>query len=160
MWSFAGSLDRPGRKEALSALNTLTPFESKTKATFGDPSPLQGSAYTDQLRDSKFIPAFKGFWSLESFRLYEALEAGAIPLYVPSEGTLGDEYTEVLGKSPLLALPSWSQAPILLEQLIKNPAVMEQHRQDLQTWWKEKKQAFRTILTNVCAFSSISQGSS
>lgn len=155
MWSFAGSLDRPGRKEALSVLHALTPFESKTKATFGDPSPLQGSAYTDQLRDSKFIPAFKGFWSLESFRLYEALEAGAIPLYVPSEGKLGDEYTEVLGKSPVLALPSWEQAPILLNQLSKNPAVMEQHRQDLQTWWKEKKQAFRTILMNVCAFSSI-----
>jgi len=149
VWSFAGSIDRPGRQEALSALEVLTPFEKETKLTFGDPSPLKGSAYTDQLLKSKFIPAFRGFWSLESFRLYEALEAGCIPLYVPSEGTNGDEYTTVLGKSPILALPSWTQAPTLLEQLSKNAAVMEQHRQDLQTWWKEKKQSLRTTLSKV-----------
>jgi GR25 family glycosyltransferase involved in LPS biosynthesis len=149
MWSFAGSIDRPGRQEALCALEALTPFEKQTKLTFGAPSPLKGTAYTDQLLRSKFIPAFRGFWSLESFRMYEALEAGCIPLYVPSEGTNGDEYTTVLGKSPILALPSWVQAPTLLEQLSKNAAVMEQHRQDLQTWWKEKKQSLRTTLSKV-----------
>lgn len=149
MWSFAGSIDRPGRIEALSTMEALTPFEKQTKSTFGDPSPLKGSAYTDQLLRSKFIPAFKGFWSLESFRLYEALEAGCIPLYVPSEGSSGDEYTTVLGKSPILAIPSWTQAPKLLEQLSKNAAVMEQHRQDLQTWWKEKKQSLQMTLSKV-----------
>jgi hypothetical protein len=148
-WSFAGSMDRPGRQEALLALETLTPFEKQTKSTFGDPSPLKGSAYTDQLLKSKFIPAVKGFSALESFRLYEALEAGCIPLYVPSEGINGDEYTTVLGKSPILALPAWVQAPKLLEQLSKNTAVMEQHRQDLQIWWKEKKQSLRTILSSI-----------
>ena len=149
VWSFAGSIDRPGRQEALSAMEALTPFEKQTKPTFGAPSPLKGSAYTDQLLKSKFIPAFKGFWSLESFRLYEALEAGCIPLYVPSEGKQGDEYTAVFGKSPILALPSWTQAPKLLEQLSKNPSVMEQHRQDLQTWWKEKKQSLQTTLSKI-----------
>jgi len=149
LWSFAGSLDRPGRVDALQALERLTPFEKQTKRTFGDPSPLQGSAYTDQLVRSKFVPALTGFWSLESFRLYEALEAGCIPIYVPSEGKLGDEYTSVLGKSPLLAIPSWAQAPQLIEQLSKNPAVMEQHRQDLQVWWRAKKQSFRTILSSL-----------
>jgi GR25 family glycosyltransferase involved in LPS biosynthesis len=149
VWSFAGSIDRPGREAALLAMEALTPFEKQTKPSFGDPSPLQGSAYTDQLLKTKFIPAVKGFWSLESFRLYEALEAGCIPLYVPAEGSLGDEYTEVLGKSPMLALPSWTQAPQLLQQLSKNPAVMEQHRQDLQTWWIQKKQSLRTILSSI-----------
>jgi hypothetical protein len=149
VWSFAGSIDRPGRQEALSAMEALTPFEKQTKPTFGAPSPLKGSAYTDQLLKSKFIPAFKGFWSLESFRLYEALEAGCIPLYVPSEGKHGDEYTAVFGKSPILALPSWTQAPKLLEQLSKNPSVMEQHRRDLQTWWKEKKQSLQTTLSKI-----------
>jgi hypothetical protein len=148
-WSFAGSMDRPKRAEALRALEVLTPFDVKSKATFGDSSPLQGGAYTDQLLRSQFIPAFRGFWSLESFRLYEALEAGCIPLYVPSEGEQGDEYSHVLGKSPILALPSWSQAPVLLEQLSKNSAVMEQHRQDLQKWWSEKKQSLRTILSDL-----------
>jgi len=150
-WSFAGSLDRPKRAEALHALESLTPFDKQTKAAFGNPSPLQGSAYTDQLLRTKFIPAFRGFWSLESFRLYEALEAGCIPLYVPSEGTHGDEYTQVLGKSPMLALPSWSQAPTLLTQLSKNPAVMEQHRQNLQTWWAAKKRALRTVIADLLA---------
>jgi hypothetical protein len=149
VWSFAGSMDRPGRVNALKVMEVLTPFEKETKSTFGDPSPLKGTAYTDQLLKSKFIPAFRGFWSLESFRLYEALEAGCIPLYVPSEGTNGDEYTTVLGKSPILALPSWAQAPKLLEQLSKNAAVMEQHRQDLQTWWKEKKQSLQMTLSKV-----------
>ena len=49
----------------------------------------------------------------------------------------------------MLALPSWAQAPTLLQQLSKNPDVMEQHRKDLQTWWIQKKQSLRTILSTI-----------
>jgi hypothetical protein len=108
---------------------------------------LDGQAYRDQLRHAKFVPCFRGSKALESYRLYEALEHGAIPFYVPSESSeTKDEFTELYGKHPLLGFPSWAAAAEMLPKLAQNAAVMEKHRATLQTWWKEKKGVMRKKL--------------
>ena len=97
------------------------------------------------INNSKFVPCFKGFSSLESFRLYEALEIGSIPVYVPGESRSGieNEYVRVLGKNPLLAIPNWASAPMILEKVCGSPDIMEKHRQDLISWWNNKKQELK-----------------
>jgi hypothetical protein len=140
-WSFAGAIDRAGRKENLKYLANLKPNFVRTKETFSSKSSIEGDDYIEMLNNSKFVPCFKGFSSLESFRLYETLEAGSIPVYVPSESRSGidNEYSKVLGKNPLLAIPNWASASMILEKVCGSPDIMEKHRQDLIAWWKQKK---------------------
>ena len=150
-WGFAGSLDREGRREMLATLSSVEPKDLHMKETWSSPSPIKGEAYVRHLQTLKFVPCAKGFKSLESFRLYEALEQGAIPLYVPSEsvGTV-DEFKEQFGKHPMLGFPSWKKVAELLPNLVKQPVVMENHRKALQTWWTDKKQALsRDILAKL-----------
>jgi hypothetical protein len=144
LWAFAGSLDRVGRAEALAALRSATPFQEASKPSWASPAALDGAQYKDQLRQAKFIPCFRGSRALESYRLYEALEHGAIPIYVPSESSGSkDELTELFGKHPFLGFPSWTAAAEMLPKLAQNAVVMEKHRATLQAWWKEKKEEMR-----------------
>jgi hypothetical protein len=148
LFTFSGSLDRPGRAEALTALKVLTPHTVYTREAWGRAVPQTGPEYNATLRDAKFVPCFKGSCALESFRIYEALEHGAIPVYVPAESTPGtaDELKEQFGPHPLLGFPSWDVAVKTLPLLAQKTDVMEKHRAQLMGWWAEQKaQAVRKI---------------
>ena len=148
LWSFAGSLDRPKRAEALQCLRKVGPHIEKTAEKWGDPN-LSAEEYKALLRSSKFVPCFAGSHSAESFRMYEALEHGAIPIYVPSDtGIQGckDEWKEVLGQHPFLGFPSWEKAAELLPLFLKQADAMEKHRQACVTWWKTKKAALQALI--------------
>jgi GR25 family glycosyltransferase involved in LPS biosynthesis len=145
LWSFAGSLDRPKRCEALLSLRKAGPYVEKAAAKWGDPN-LSAEDYKALLQKTKFVPCFPGSKAAESFRMYEALEHGAIPIYVPSDtGIQGckDEWKEVLGQHPFLGFPSWEKAAELLPLFLKQTDAMEQHRQACVTWWREKKAALK-----------------
>ena len=147
LWAFAGSKDRKGREEALTLLRSLTPYEEHTKATWSTPALLDGPAYRTMMRNAKFVPCFCGSRSLESYRVYEALENGAIPIYIPSEQpSTGDEFRELYGKHPFLGFPSWAKAVELLPTLATKTDAMEKHRQQLQEWWAKRKELLRTQL--------------
>jgi hypothetical protein len=145
LFTFSGSLDRPGRTEALSALKTLTPHDVQTREAWSQSAPQTGPEYNASLRAAKFVPCFKGSCALESFRIYEALEHGAIPIYIPAESTAGttDELKEQFGPHPLLGFPSWEVAVKTLPLLSSKTEVMEKHRAQLQAWWAEQKAAAR-----------------
>jgi hypothetical protein len=145
LWSFAGSMDRPGRSQAIHALERTGNFKLADRPTWGDAPKLDANGYNQLNMQTKFVPCFKGFSSLESYRLYEALEQGAIPIYVPN-GV--DQYSEVLGKHPILSFPSWEKAAELLPTFAQNSAVMEDHRRILATWWQGKKTDFKNCLKN------------
>jgi GR25 family glycosyltransferase involved in LPS biosynthesis len=143
LWSFAGSMDRPGRSQAIHTLERTGNFKLADRPMWGDTPKLDANGYNQLNQQTKFVPCFNGFSSLESYRLYEALEQGAIPIYVP-EGK--DTYTEVLGKHPILSFPSWERAAELLPTLAQNSAVMDDHLRILATWWQGKKTDFKNLL--------------
>ena len=148
LWGFAGSLDREGRGEALAILRGAGPYDEHTKENWSSPAKLGSAEYIAHMRNVKFVPCFRGSRALESYRFYEALEHGAIPIYVPSESQQSkDEYTDMYGKHPFLGFPSWQKAAEMLPALAKQPQIMEKHRESLKQWWSEKKAELRASLT-------------
>lgn len=146
VWSFAGSLDREGRDDALSTLRTVRPYVERSKASWDSTPALDARAYNDMLRTTKFVPCFRGSCSLESYRLYEALEQGAIPIYVPAESNgCADEWRELLGSHPFLGFPSWDKAAELLPMLCVQTEAMERHRLACAEWWETKKAQVRRL---------------
>jgi GR25 family glycosyltransferase involved in LPS biosynthesis len=141
VWSFAGSADRVGRVDFLKQLHGAQPYVEALKEGWSAPHAQDSAAYRSTLLRSKFVPCLRGAKALESFRVYEALEAGAIPVYVPSESNgCADEFREMYGLAhPFLAVPSWSEAAQVLPRLAANPAVMEEHRGRVSSWWSAKK---------------------
>jgi hypothetical protein len=72
----------------------------------------------------------------ETFRFYEALECGCIPLVVRTEanGTWVDWVCENL---QILPLPSWEAAAKLVEHLMREKQMLEAYRTKVLSAWME-----------------------
>ena len=140
IWGFAGSADRNGRLEALSKLRAVTPNAEYTKGEWSQPNMLDGPGYCEMLRNAKFTPCFRGSKALESYRLYEAMEHGTIPVYVPSESIhTEDELKELFPVHPFVGIPSWDHAAQILPVLAQQTEVMDKHKNVIRDWWANKK---------------------
>jgi len=93
--------------------------------------------YSALLLQSKFAPVPRGN-NFETFRFYEALEHGCIPLYVR---TAGDEtyWAWLTQHMQLIELRSWEAAAGLVDHLCKKPAKAEMYRQRLCKQWDSWK---------------------
>jgi hypothetical protein len=83
-----------------------------------------------------------GNTNLECFRLYEALEAGAIPL-LEKRPTL-DYYSTLFGPHPIPTFTTWSQAARFVAALQNSPDNLNHLQTACLTWWESHKAALRT----------------
>jgi len=136
-WSFAGT-DWNGRKEQMKNLNLIEPNRVLWYNEWRDPKMLSKTEYMSVLLNSKFVPTPGGV-NAETFRFYEALECGCVPLYVrqPNDDLLINGH--YASKLQLLNIPSWDHAAGLMFQLSKDPNQLDQYRIGLLNGWKAWK---------------------
>lgn len=133
-WSFAGRTNTTYRPWMFDDLKKYEPYDLYLFGDFMDSSKKSGEEYAKMLKESKIIPILPGA-NLETFRLYEALEFGAIPLYTRVEG---DElYFTFLRKlfPDILNI----QTPAELFEL--HPDKLEEYRNKLFKSWENVKRS-------------------
>jgi len=147
VWSFHGNcwFDR---KSKLEQLYSFVPHNCHTVNEWNASNMSKQNQYLSVLADSKFCPILKGN-NIETFRLYEALEVGTIPIYVRHEG---DElfWNKISSKLGLLELENWTRATEMIQNFLNNPDEGEKYQIKLcEAWikWKsEIKSACQTLL--------------
>jgi hypothetical protein len=93
------------------------------------------------LENSKFCPILRGN-NVETFRLYECLEAGTIPLYIRNDG---DElFWDFISRLGLICI-TWDNIISIIRDFLENPST-ETYRQTLLTNWKLWKQEIKSNL--------------
>ena len=119
-------------------LNLIQPNRILWYDEWRDPKMLSKTEYMSVLLNSKFVPAPGGV-NAETFRFYEALECGCVPLYVrqPNDDLLINGH--YASKLQLLNIPSWDHAAGLMFQLSKDPNQLDQYRIGLLNGWKAWK---------------------
>ena len=111
-WSFHGTAWF-NREAQLKPLEAVTPHSLHLTPGWKHPSSTPPSEWQKILLNSKFVPVPRGN-HFETFRLYEALEHGAIPLYVRTEGD--DEFWAWITQHlTLMELKNWSEAITLMD---------------------------------------------
>lgn len=175
VWSFAGQPKNSRDKMLRVAEKIPGGFDHRT-VTFNDPQGLSTKDYADLLSQTVFALCPRGNVSVDTFRLYEALEAGAIPI-VEDRG-----YRQVLSEvlNPISFLKArcfkpiywslnnrylktesyWLQAygsdfpcPRIqdwrsLEQLLAEIDI-ESTSMKIQDWWKRYKDSLRSSMVAV-----------
>jgi hypothetical protein len=106
------------------------------------PGGLTPDAYRNILDETIFAPSPMGNVNLECFRVYEALERGAIPI-VERRATL-NYFKALLGDHPIPTVRNWSEAASMIESLLKKPAEITSLQQRCFTWW----QSFKSSLSD------------
>lgn len=145
IWSFAGQIiDHPTRWSMLVNMQAIPNYYLHQTFAFWDANALTVSEYRDLLLESIFIPCPTGYWNLDSFRVYEALECGCIPIV---EKQPLDYFRRFFGDNPFIAIDTWDQAPALISDLLDDPVQLEDLRQRCHEWWLEYKKELKNRLT-------------
>ena len=143
VWSFYGT--RWAQRDAtLVPLRQLPHHECVLYDKWMDPKQLGKEQYLGRMLNSMFVPCPGGV-NVETFRFYEALECGAIPLYVRKEGDAA--YFSMLKKHMnLLEVNSWEHATALVAYLLQHKDIMEKYRLAVLVGWGELKKASRVAM--------------
>lgn len=138
LWSFAGEV-KASRVEMVRGLQSVGP--SLVHDTIFMPR-LDRTHYIDLLLDSIFLPCPMGNVVLETWRLYEALEFGCIPI-VERRATL-DYYRHLFGDHPLITVGSWSEAASEMKRLVRQPDELVAKQREIVAWWRDQKVFYRS----------------
>lgn len=138
MWSFAGRKTVTTRELTIDTFRKFQPYDLHLYEHFMDGGKKTQQEYINTLIKSKCIPILGGS-NLETFRLWEALEFGAIPIYLRyDDGIHKDtEYFNFLRK--LLPDLKDTATPNSIFELSGDE--MEQYRQSLMKSWQNAKKA-------------------
>jgi len=142
-WSFFGT----GWNNREAILNMLKPIGKNTCQlfdTWNDAKNLGKQEYCATLLDTLFVPCIGG-QNPETFRLYEALECGCIPILVIDEHS-SDYFKYINQYLPFLTLTSWNQAPSLIQQLLNDKESLESYRFLLLNNYKILKENLKIII--------------
>jgi hypothetical protein len=132
-WFFAGQITHGRREEAADVLRTMA--GGKLIETDGFTKGINSQEYFDMMRRAKVVPCPSGPNIPDSFRFYEALESGAVPL-ADATCPRGDwgYWHRVFGSVPFPVVVDWSTLPALVEEnrtQLKRVAIL--------AWWEQAK---------------------
>lgn len=135
VWSFSGHVDKTTRPEMARWMSTVEGGRGYFKRCGENWGPFEGHALDPQqlaelYNSSYFVPCPQGNYSIDSLRVCEALQAGAIPIVERSE-----YWASLYGPNPLIQIDSWDQAPALIKELTSNLEQLETVRKTTYNWW-------------------------
>ena len=136
-WAFAGQVTHTRREELAGALDRLGPSGGTLIATPGFTRGFERREYLGLLASAKVAPCPSGPCTPDSFRLYEALEAGCWPLAdaTTPEGWPGF-WEQVYGTVPFPVVEDWSTVGDLIAAGVDGwPA----NANRAGAWWMARK---------------------
>lgn len=165
-WSFAGNAHTEDRLSCITPFRKLIPYHvHTTHGGFNSSSGLSVKEYRALMNDSKFVICPIGQGNLDSFRVYEALEAGAIPIvlastevqpYQPSYWHAIFPWMRV-SPIPMLIHRNWEDAANTMTHLLQNKQAYEEVYNNLLKFWEDAKTIWGVTLANYCAGLSVMQ---
>jgi hypothetical protein len=88
--------------------------------------------------DSIFVICGRGNYSLNCFRIYEAIVAGSIPVIVGQEEEIKSEFTYNETIPPFIYDESWEKVVEKCNQLLENQEELQKIQDNLLLWWKNQ----------------------
>jgi hypothetical protein len=136
IWSFIGA-DHGNRKEKLQPFKGLTPNTCIFQPGWNSIHAIGEDESLDTLEASMCVPCPEGV-NYETFRIYEALEAGAIPILVDGDAAFLDYLKRWL---PIVSSPDWATAARIVAGLAQRPEIYEAYRSSLMDGWASMKRS-------------------
>ena len=140
-WSFIGTPHKSSRHDLLFQLSDIGPsFYYKTNK-FNEKI-IEVNKMSEILSSTEFIPCPNGFVHPETYRLYEALECGCIPIVENAY----KYYDRLFPKNPFLKIDKWIEArPVVKEWKVEQ---IKEKQEECKTWWNEYKKQLQEFVKN------------
>jgi hypothetical protein len=136
VWSFVGDANKPTRALMRRHMRGVQNGFEHLISGWNSADSLSTEDYRRILEQSVFAPCPAGAANLESYRVYEALEAGCIPIVMRRPGY--GYFDRLLPGHPMPVISDWAQAPGRVKALVES-GDCETLRQACQAWWTSYK---------------------
>ena len=145
-WSFFGT-NWNNRGAILEPLKIFEKHNVKLYNSWNDPNNVSELEYLSYTLDSIFVPCIGGN-NVETFRFYEALECGCVPILV--EDSDSKPYCDYIKQFiPINTIQNWNQAHVLIQQLLNNKETLELYRHSLLQGYRAMKAMFREKIPTI-----------
>lgn len=136
-WFFSGQVTHQSRRECVEALKSLG--NGDLVETKGFAQGLPQDEYYERLSKARIAPCPMGNVNDDSFRVYEALELGCVP--IPEHPEF---WQSLFGEVPFPVIRDWEQLPGYIMDTLKDyPAINNK----CQAWWQRKKREMTWMLS-------------
>lgn len=145
-WFFSGQITHARREQMWSGLEEI-PFGGRL-ATEGFTQGLERRVYLERMQHAKVAPCPSGPVTQDTFRLWEALACGTIPLAdaMPPEGR-DDGFWDRLfgGQPPFPIIRDWNTAPDVIGELVEG---WPHTANVVQAWYSKHRRMWAQRLTD------------
>ena len=135
-WSFLGTTHGSSRYDLLDKHKNIMPNFINLTEDFSGKKSMDTNDYYKILNNSIFAPIPHGYFHPETYRLYEALEAGCIPI-IENPFQFFDNF---LPNNPLLSVNSWEDSSTIIKKYLENKRDIEILRNKINDWWTQHKE--------------------
>lgn len=153
-WAFVGQVTHRRRRECAEALRGLPEGFLRETSVFGARPDEGGLSYADYLATmarAKVIPCPSGAVNPDSFRVWEALEAGCVPAVdavSPRVDFPAGYWDLVASGAPFPLVHDWATFPAVLADVL---ADWQLHAVRCSAWWLAEKHRLREALLDTVA---------
>jgi hypothetical protein len=148
LWSFVGQVQNPSRQQCVDVLKTLPDgFLHIVEAFGGQGNGIEYQEYLDIMCQSKCVICPSGSMCVDSFRFYEAIECGAIPITEkrsPRDSKDFDYWLECGIPDKFVRVESWKQISNLTDTNFDDMKTLSLN------WWNGYKQELENKLLALC----------
>ena len=141
IWAFIGTQHRSSRHDLLFQLSDINPFYCHKTPKF-DQKIIDADEMSKILSSTIFAPCPNGFVHPETYRLYEALECGCIPIV---ENTY-KYYERLFPSNPFLKVDKWVEAKSIIKKW--NNDTIKQKQKECNEWWNNYKDQLKKMISN------------
>jgi hypothetical protein len=146
LWSFAGTRTA-ARMEMYRAFKNIEPYDCHFyDSRKHEKPPLDGDSFLTLLSRTIFCPCPMGNVMLETFRLYECLEMGCIPIV--GRRRWMPYYDRLMPGHALPTFPSWREAGQFVEVLSRDKSRIVTYQREIAEWWRSYKVKLRSDVTS------------
>tara|TARA_Y100000590_G_scaffold415231_1_gene512822 strand:+ start:2617 stop:3474 length:858 start_codon:yes stop_codon:yes gene_type:complete len=145
-WSFLGTSHGSSRFDLLFQHKKIKDGFTRTTKEFASKDSLGSAEYYNVISNTKFLPVPHGYYHPETYRLYEGLENGCIPI-VENPHKFFDKFYP---NNPLLKIELWKESPALINYYLEDKTRIDELSNKIINWWDDYKKNlqnnFREIL--------------
>jgi hypothetical protein len=139
-WFFAGQVTHERREECVAHLRDIP--NGYLVETDGFAKGLPRGTYLSYMRDSKVVPCPSGPHTPDTFRLYEALEAGCVPIV---DTWPGGGFQPPTGLPAPFVTHTWGVAPAMVEEICTR---YPSSSIECFEWWQATKRRWAHVLAS------------
>ena len=138
-WAFTGTPHKSSRHDLLFQFSNIKPFFCHKTEKF-DRKNISVNEMSEILSSTEFIPCPYGFFHPDSYRVYEALECGCIPIVENAY----QYYDRLYPNNPFIKIDKWQDAKSIMQGW--NNDQIKKKGEECSIWWDKQKNSIQDFI--------------